>query len=289
MDNMSKITEIMALARFPAEACECFEKAYAHIASDSSLFAKLCDLERTYLAGEATGDARTTLSKASDVHIHTIEMLLLLSSATTLRDIYREKGYSEELFLGVLTDLRCKLTECKNVHGLWGTFVFDWFYRFYDCTRFMIGRLQFDTITARYDYKDVFRAGDTIYNCHIPSSGPLTPESVEESFKLAYEFYGMNGVMPVACNSWLLYPKHYELVGANTRAFVDRFDVISTSEQKNNDDAWRVFGKAATDLESLPQNTSLQRNLYRYLKDGNKMGAATGIFIYDPCDANQGY
>ena len=114
---MSKITEIMALARFPAEACECFEKAYAHIASDSSLFAKLCDLEKTYLAGEATGDARTALSKASDVHIHTIEMLLLLSSATTLRDIYREKGYSEELFLGVLTDLRCKLTECKNVHG----------------------------------------------------------------------------------------------------------------------------------------------------------------------------
>lgn len=281
---MSKITEILSLARFPEEARECFERALAKIESDADLSVKLCELEVSYMSGEDTKVERFALSDASGIHIHTLEMLLLLCCAVDLRETYREKGYSEELFCGVLTDLRCKLNECKTVKGIWGTFVFSWFFRFYNCTRFMLGRLQYETVAAKYDYKDVFKVGDTVYNCHIPSAGPLTPESVEESLGLAREFYGIEGYMPVVCHSWLLYPKHYELFGSNTRAFADRFDVINTDEQENNGDAWRVFGRDADDLEALPQNTSLQRNFYRYFKDGNKMGNGYGVLIYDPCD-----
>ena len=267
---MSKITEILSLARFPEEARECFESALVKIEHDSEFSAKLCELEVSYMSGEDTKVERFALSDASGIHIHTLEMLLLICCAVTLREIYREKGYSEELFCGVLTDLRCKLLECKNVKGIWGTFVFSWFFRFYNCTRFMLGRLQYETVAAKYDYKDVFKAGDTVYNRHIPSAGPLTPESVEESLRLAREFYGIEGYMPVVCHSWLLYQKHYELFGANTRAFADRFDVINTDEQENNGDAWRVFGRDADDLEALPQNTSLQRGFYRYFKDGDR-------------------
>jgi hypothetical protein len=281
---MSKITEILSLARFPEEARECFENALAHIESDAGLSPRLCELEKAYMAGEDTKTARTSLSEVTGIHIHTLEMLLLLCCAVTLRGIYRDKGYDDELFCGVLTDLRCKLTECKNVKGIWGTFVFSWFFRFYNCTRFMLGRLQYETVAAKYDYKDVFKAGDTVYNCHIPSSGPLTPELVEESLRLAREFYGVEGAMPVVCHSWLLYPKHYELFGANTRAFAERFDVINTDEQENNGDAWRIFGRDADDLEALPQNTSLQREFYRYIKDGNKMGNGYGVLLYSPSD-----
>lgn len=281
---MNRITDILALAQFPDEARECFENALALIERDADLSVKLSALERSYMAGEDTREARTALSEASGVHLHTLEMLLLLCCAVTLREIYREKGYSEELFCGVLTDLRCKLTECQKVHGIWGTFVFSWFFRFYNCTRFMLGRLQYETVAAKYGYKDLFKEGDTVYNCHIPSAGPLTPESVDESLRLAHAFYGIEGAMPVVCHSWLLYPDHYELFGANTRAFADRFDVISTDEQSNNDDAWRIFGRDAADLEALPQSTSLQRNFYRYLKDGNKMGNGSGVLIYTPED-----
>jgi len=282
---MSEITEIMDLAEFPEEARECFEALYLKINSDEKLSKKLCELEVSYLSGESTSAAREELAAATGENIHTLEMLLLLCCAVTLREIYADRGYSEDIFLGVLTDLRCKLLECRRVRGAWGTFVFSWFFRFYNCTRFPLGRLQFETKESNYDYKDAIRVGDTLYNCHIPSSGPLTPESVEESLRLAYEFYGIEGVMPVVCHSWLLYPQHYGLFGANTRAFADRFDVIDVDEQTDNSDAWRVFGTESNDLEAFPQETSLQRNFYRYLKDGNKMGNGYGVILYKSQEA----
>ena len=279
---MSKITDILSLARFPDEACEFFEDLYAVIEADIALSELIECTERVYLTKADSSDFRRSLSEKLGVHIYTVDMLLMLYCAVGLRKVYAQKGYSEELFCGVLTDLRCKLAECKTVHGIWGTFVFGWFYRFYNCTRFMLGRLQYETTEYKYDYKDAIRAGDTVYNCHIPSAGPLTPESVEESLRLAYEFYGIEGVMPVVCHSWLLYPEHYELFGANTRAFADRFDIIKTDEQEHNGDAWRVFGMGADDLEALPQNTSLQRNFYRYFKEGKKMGNGYGVLLYKP-------
>ena len=279
---MSKITDVLSLARFPAEACEFFEKIYAKIEADAELSELLERTEKVYLAKEDSESLRLEIAEKLEVHIYTVDMLLMVYCAVGLREVYAERGYSEQLFCGVLTDLRCKLAECKNVHGFWGTFVFRWFYRFYNCTRFMLGRLQYETVEAKYDYKDAVRVGDTVYNCHIPSAGPLTPESVEESLRLAYEFYGIEGVMPVVCHSWLLYPDHYELFGANTRAFADRFDVVATDEQENNGDAWRVFGRGADDLEALPQNTSLQRGFYRYFKEGKKMGNGYGVILYQP-------
>ena len=194
---MSKITDVLSLARFPAEACEFFEEIYAKIEADAELADLLERTEKVYLVKEDSSELRGRMAEALGVNIYTVDMLLLIYCAVGLREVYAERGYSEQLFLGVLTDLRCKLIECKNVHGIWGTFVFSWFYRFYNCTRFMLGRLQYETTEYKHDYKDVIREGDTVYNCHIPSAGPLTPESVEESLRLAYEFYGIEGVMPV--------------------------------------------------------------------------------------------
>ena len=281
---MSRIKEILYPALFPDEATEYFDELCARAESDASILQLLDKAKSSYLSGEDTKEQREELSARLECHIYTVDMLLLLYCATELRVIYAERGYSEELFCGVLTDLRCKLAECRKVHGVWGTFVFSWFFRFYNCTRFMLGRLQYETVASKYDYKSAIRVGDTVYNCHIPSAGPLTRESVEESLRLAYEFYGIEGEMPVVCHSWLLYPKHYELFGANTRAFADRFDVIATDEQEKNGDAWRIFGRDADDIEALPQDTSLQREFYRYLKDGNKMGNGFGVMLYKPTE-----
>ena len=78
---MSRITYILDLARFPDEARECFEHALVHIESDAGLSAKLCELERAYMAGEDTKTARAALADASEIHIYTVEMLLLLCCA----------------------------------------------------------------------------------------------------------------------------------------------------------------------------------------------------------------
>ena len=74
------------------------------------------------------------------------------------------------------------------------------------------------------------KKGAPVINCHIPSSGPLLPEQVEDSFRQAYQFFGFaqkGETMPLVCESWLLYPPHYELFpeSGNMRRFFEHFEV----------------------------------------------------------------
>ena len=121
-----------------------------------------------------------------------------------------------------------------------------------------------------------------VLSCHIPASGPLLLDEVEESFKLAYDFFKISGPMVVVCSSWLLYPPFYEEVfkkGSNLSKFYELFDVVDSNERAITADAWRVFGTLETDLDKLPQETTLQRNLLAFLKAGNSMGGGYGVLV----------
>ena len=123
-------------------------------------------------------------------------------------------------------------------------------------------------------------------NCHIPSSGPLTPEAVLDSLKRAYSFYAdvqKEGILPVVCHSWLLYPPHYELFGKNTKAFYDLFTVLRQDVSAENGDFWRVFNRPFSEdiLTDLPEDTSLRRGFKQFLLAGNKMGSGYGVLLFD--------
>lgn len=284
---MSRISEALKIAEFPADATEFFENVFCKIAADAELYKHLAEAERCYYEGGDYDAQIANLAEKAEIHRYTAEMLHLLFCVDRLKGIYKEKGYSEELLKDSLADLRYKLEECLAVHGIWGTFVFWWFKRFYECKTFKLGRLEFEKEELEFDYNEKLKKGDMVINCHIPSAGPLLPEQVQDALRKAYEFYGYaesGERMPVVCESWLLYPPHYELFpeNSNMRKFYDLFDVYKYWSDEKNGDAWRIFHMDGTNYADFPQETTLQRNFYRYLNEGNKMGNGYGIILYKP-------
>ena len=183
-----------------------------------------------------------------------------------------------------MVNIRCKIAECRQVYGIHGSFTFFEFKRYFQCTAFTLGRLSFEARPVPFDYRDICKNGDTVIGCHIPSSGPLRMNEVEESFRQAYEFYGIEGKMIVTCSSWLLYPPFYREVfpeNSNLRRFYELFDVVEHRECSYDGIGWRVFGTMETDLDKLPLETTLQRNLHAYMKNGGSMGSGYGILIRD--------
>ena len=285
------IRDICEMLEFDAEAVAVFEETLKKIKSDKLLSAKLGEATEDYFYGN--GEVHTALlgeiAEKTGIHEYTVHMAFLLHCAAPLKDRYKAEGLSDELYLDTMRDLRYKLDECRNMYGLWGTFVFSWFRRFYLVERFKLGRLQYERIPFQYsEYKGILKEGDTVYNCHIPSSGPLTEESVMASLKEAYSFFRdelKNGIMPVYCSSWLLYPPTVALYseGSNLKKFYECFDIITTAEKPDNPDFWRMFYKEYTPevLDAVTPRTSMQRAFLGYLKAGGTMGSGKGVILFD--------
>lgn len=277
---MYTINKIMSLAGFPKSSIEYFHKAAQTDATKDLLSLA----SRRYLNKEDCEELLNDIAAQANIHRYSADMLMLLTAACRLGEIYAEKGYSENLFQETLLDLGYKLRECLTVYGIHGTFVLPWFDRFYDCTRFKLGRLQYETYMMDRDFPGFVKKGDTVLNCHIPSCGPITPESILQSLDMAYRFFGYKGTMTVMCASWMLYPPHYPLFpdGSNLQKFYHMFRLAEARSYGENHDAWRLFGTMDADLSKWPRDTALQRNFFDYIRQGNVMGYGRGFLFYTP-------
>lgn len=281
---MREIKEIIQTIGMPEDTAEYCEKCFAMIAENPQLSSLLQTAEKQYMTAFAPEKTVGQIATESGLHRYTVNLLVLLRLAIRLRQIYKIKGFSEENFRDFMVNLRCKIAECRQVYGIFGSFVFVEFKRYFECTAFTLGRLSFEARSVPFDYRDVCKKGETVLGCHIPSSGPLRAADVEASFRQAYEFYGIQGKMVVTCSSWLLYPPFYREVfpeNSNLRRFYELFDVVEQHESSSGDISWRVFGTMESDLNKLPLETTLQRNMHAFLKKGNRMGSGYGILVRD--------
>ena len=286
---MSKLTEILNLLEFPAEASGFFEEMFEKTGNSPSLTAKLDALEKLYFESFNSEELEAKLSEFSNesgYHKYSVDLFLALYSCIRLKDMYAQKGYSTEFFAHTMKDLTYKLIECKKLHDIWGSFVFPWFAGFYKMDRFCLGRLQYEPKVFEFEYGDIKKKGDTVINIHIPSAGPLLPEDVQESLRLAYDFFGPNygDKLVFMCHSWLLYPPTAAFYpdGSNMKAFYDVFEIIHESEEPNDYDLWRVFYVDTKDYKSLPRETTLQKKFYDHLNAGNHFGNGLGMIVYSP-------
>lgn len=220
-----------------------------------------------------------------------LQLLFWLHCIPYLEQDYLRLGIGKDVLIDSLTDLTYKNRECKKYNGCVGVNTY-WFYLFFWCKMFGLGRLQYQTVVyeqemyASGDY--VLKPGDKVYKCHIPSSGKLTPRLCMDSLEKAYDFFKddlKDGIMPVCCASWLLFPNYAEKVypdGSNLKAFSQLFDVVSIAESEKFTISQIIFGKPySDDLDKLPQDTSLQRNFVSYIKSGGNFGTGYGILLYD--------
>lgn len=235
-----------------------------------------CDYEKIYK------DAGST---AQGVHPMQAGLIFFISLLPEARRRYREKGLNEKLFAASFTDLVYKAHSTLGVHGVLGSYT-AWFGRFFDLTRFKLGRLQYETYTIAYDYKDR-KEGDTAINIHIPEDGPLDRERVLCSYAEAAKFYSeyaKDGKLLFVCDSWLLSKELRESLPeqSNIHSFALDFDILNYWQRDGFPCGWRVFGRESSlPPEKLPRKTSLQRFYADYLKNHQTTTNGYGAFLYE--------
>ena len=226
------------------------------------------------------------------LHQYTIDLLFVLECTSFLLEKYESNGISKKIFIDAMKDIKYKLEECIRVKNIFGIFVVEWYENFLYLKRIALGRLQYDISIYNGDAITInhytIHEGDFVLWCHIPSSGPLNPELCMESFKMAYDFFAdklNNGILPIMCCSWLLYPQYREVFGekSNVASFTSNFEIVDVQHNEKFDDMWRVFGVEcdSIDINDLPSNTTMQRNFIQYMKKGYSFGEATGFILFD--------
>ena len=289
--SWSELAGVCDQVGFPESAMDCFEKYYAIIMQTHADRMQAVAKEWLNIEGDWRSVIKelSLIAKETGVSLNGTRMVFFLYCAIPLREEYAKLGHPETLYLETLQDLRYKLKECNALYGEWGTFVPDWYRRFYTCERFALGRLQYEPIEFPFeDYKGIVKKGDRVYSCHIPSSGALREEDVLDSLKRAYSFYQAelkDGILPVVCHSWLLYQPLEEVFAdsANIVKFRKMFDVVVNDADEKNGDFWRVFDKeySTENLNEAVADTKLQKRLKTYLLEGKTMGFGWGILLFD--------
>ena len=225
-------------------------------------------------------------------HPYTQELVYYILLSRHLRELYQDAGLPYEIYYRSMCDLRYKLMECHNVYKVWGSFVADWFCRFFNLRRFALGRLQYEPYQLSEDchaYGKFFQKGTFCINVHIPSAGPLIPEEVEESFRLATAFFAdkfEGDEVMFMCHSWLLFPENDKILPdtSRIRAFMRCFEICKEGVVRWDGDLWRIFGieekadwRALMAEGKLPAETGVQKCYLKYLQSGEIPGGGLGI------------
>ena len=287
------ITDIARKIEFPEEAITSLTAVLDTVTAQGKL-GLLYDAMDDWYAGSIdhwNGKMAKT-AEETGTNRYALDMVFLLLAARPLSYLYKLNGLDEALYLDIMRDLRYKLMECKQMHGVWGIFVAWWFPWHYQMKRFALGRLQYERIEARFDDETLgIKQGDIVYNCHIPSSGAMTPESIRDSLRKAYRFFLpelKDGKMVVTCSSWLLYTPLVEQYNerSNIKKFHDLFHIVNIHHDDTNHDFWRLFfcDYSKEVLDTVQAETSLQKIVLAHLKNGGTMGEGPGYLIVDKND-----
>lgn len=184
-----------------------------------------------------------SFSKELDISEYTLHFVFLINCTDVLLSNYERKQLDEQIFWDSMEDFRCKIMECHEVMGVWGTFVAEWYAGFFNMKRFALGRFQYDEIVYKGDtYRKngiILNKGDKVYQFHIPSSGKAFDKSARiASYRKAYDFFGIDkngGILILACHSWLLYKNLQNILPENSNIldFMHDFDIVSSVEKEN--------------------------------------------------------
>lgn len=123
----------------------------------------------------------------------------------------------------------------------------------------------------------IFSYGDEAINIHIPASGPLTRELCINSLKQMVEFFDKEkfDYKAVVCYSWILDPTFAEILPKSNLIQFQQLGHTFRMEgcDQTSEVIWRVFDiidGTAADLDKRPHNSSMQKAIANYLKQGGE-------------------
>jgi hypothetical protein len=193
----------------------------------------------------------------------------------TIVEWHRDKGIPDEVMRATLADVGRHVAISRKVTGEFSLQTWRWLTHHFTARIFALGRLQFALQRTTSTVDGVFSAGDWVLAVHIPESGPLRPELVDESLRAAREFFPLHfpdrPVSIVTCDSWMLDPFLLDRVSptSNVGSFIRRFTPFGDRTDGHTDALYFVFRtRDLTRLAELPRATSLQRAVLERLDRG---------------------
>ena len=82
--------------------------------------------------------------EALGVNRYLLDALMLWCCWEEVKVRYEKQGLPVEIYYKSLEDMKWKMLECYEIHGVYGNFVGHWYDGFFNLTRFGLGRLQFE-------------------------------------------------------------------------------------------------------------------------------------------------
>lgn len=202
----------------------------------------------------------------------------MLRCALSARAEYDRLGLPEEVYRDTMACFSRFVREHRVSYGVYGFDRGFWTVRQVSCRLFRIGELEYELI----EYE-----GKPAISLHIPTDIRLRTELLRASWEQARQLLGRvfpeYRDAPMLCHSWLLSPSLQELLrsDSNILRFQRAFE-ISTLPGENTDYGEWVFKNPKLTVAECPEDTSLQRNLKRFLLSGGKFLDAGGKLKDDP-------
>ncbi len=191
---------------------------------------------------------------------------------------YKSMGISDDIFIATMKFFTRFLYYHNKVYGefkyVWG----GWAVRQIAMQEFRIGELE---------YEMIIRNDEKLISIHIPSDADMTSSNLRKSYlnarKFFNKYYTEYAKADMICESWLLAPALTKILPGDSKIiqFQKSFKLTSQENDSTGFLDW-VYGRRDIPFENLPEETSLQRNLKKYLLNGGKVEWANGTLISNP-------
>jgi hypothetical protein len=202
-----------------------------------------------------------------------LPLLTLVVTAPEVAEWHARRGIPADISAASLTDLGQQVWVHRLTFDTFGLHTHDWLTIAWSGALFWLGRLQFNLHPE---------GGGWVLNTHIPRTGPLTPEAVDNSFAEATRFFATYfpdyPTRDFVCASWLLEPAlTAALPDSNLADFQRRWHLTGEGYPGEADVLFFVFGRRGTvELDSLPRDTALRRAILNRLTSGQGWSSLIG-------------
>ena len=289
MRNAREFCELLQIDKSTTEDIVALEKKITTLLGDKILLLA----KQSFIKGTTQEEFEDLLKTAQNYgeeigeHPFRMQLVFALYCFVLLEEKYQSAGIDKAIYENTVQDFRFRIEECQQVYHFTGIFVAWWYLIFCNLSLQKLDELEFEKTIAEFDYdkKGVsVKKGDSIIALHIPPKFKMNRQTVEKALKESYKFYGFTGKAVYQCESWLLYPQFENVFikGGNVQEFRSFFDVIKSKDNQEFEDCWRVFkvGKIE-DINQMPTDTRLQKNMKEHIISGGKTGYGFGILVFD--------
>lgn len=265
-----ELRELYQQIHLQAEAVDQLERIY-----DQTDLRRLDqELERLQDKNTAAGAYRQLKSLLKDDDGNWKMLYCQLESARRVYDKYRKKQIPHDVYIDTMKCFPRFLDECKKKHG---QMFFDrgwWTWRQTGMCLFRIGSLE---------YEFVKQEGVRSVAIHIPSDADLSEKAVDASLEQAEIFFRTyfkeERYERYCCDSWLLAPALKPLLSKQSHilSFQNRFEILSEDAGDKEFIEWLFQVPPDTDVNDLPETTSLQKKVKACMQNNKTIGSACGV------------